>query len=322
MYSRIIGHGAYVPAKVWSNHDLAERMETTDAWIRERTGIGQRHIAAEGEYTSDLAVAAARQALERAGVSVAEVDGIVLATETPDVTMPSTAAIVQAKLGMQQGFAYDVHAACSGYVYAMATADSLLKNRLGKRLLVIGAETFSRVVDWEDRGTCILFGDGAGASLLEACDGKPETGASAVLASAMYADGQLKELLYTTGGVSSNQRAGVLLMQGKEVFRHAVGKMLEATEQVLQQAGCVWGDVDLLVPHQANARIIQSIGQKIHLPEHKLVMTVEQHANTSAASIPLALSVAEADGRLQKGMLVAMPALGAGLTWGACLVRW
>lgn len=323
MVSQLRACGAYLPQRVVTNHELAERVDTSDTWIRERTGIIQRHIAAEGEYTSDLATHAARAALEKAGLSVDQVGLIIVATGTPDDTVPSTATRVQQKLAATHAVAFDIAAACSGFVYGLHLADALLRTGTAEHALVIGAETYSRIVDWTDRGTCVLFGDGAGAVVLSRISvAAGEANPRGLLASHIRSDGALYDILGTTGGISRTQTAGVLTMKGQEVFRHAVAKMAEISEEVLTKAGLPASAVDWVVPHQANQRILDATAQKLGISAEKLVMTMDRHANTSAASIPLALSVAESGGRLKPGNIVLMPALGAGLTWGACIIRW
>jgi 3-oxoacyl-[acyl-carrier-protein] synthase-3 len=311
--------GGYLPAQVMTNDDLSKIVDTSDEWIQQRTGIKQRHIAAEGENTSDLAAAAGRKALENAGIDIAEIDLIIVATTTPDMTFPATAAIVQQKLGMHHGLAFDIQAVCSGFVYAIGTADSMLKNGLARRALVIGAETASRLLDWTDRTTCVLFGDGAGAVVVEL--GKPgeERG---VLATALRSDGQHWNKLYTDGGPSSTKSMGHIRMEGREVFKHAVGMITDVVYKVLDDTGHTIADLDWFVPHQANRRIIDGAGQKLGLPPEKVVVTVDRHANTSAASVPLALAAAVADGRIKRGDLVMIEAMGGGFTWGASLIRW
>lgn len=320
--SIIRGIGGYLPEKVLTNDELAKMVDTSDEWIVQRVGIKQRHIAAAGEMTSDLAVAAARKAMEHAGVTPDDIDLIIVATTTPDYTFPAAAAMVQMKLGIHHGCAFDVQAVCSGFVYAMATADSYLKNGLGTRALVIGAETFSRLLDWTDRSTCVLFGDGAGAAVVERvelAEGEPERG---VLSTALRSDGHLWDKLYVDGGPSSTGTTGHVRMEGREVFRHAVGKITDVVYSALEQAGHSVDDLDWFVPHQANKRIIDGAGQKLGLPPEKVVTTVDLHANTSAASVPLALSTAVADGRIKQGDLVMLEAMGGGFTWGATLIRW
>ncbi len=311
--------GAYLPARVLTNEELSKTVDTSDEWIVQRTGIRQRHIAADDENTSDLAAAAARQAMQNAGITIDDIDLIVCATTTPDVTFPATAAIVQQKLGMHHGAAFDIQAVCSGFVYAVATADSYLKNGLGTRALVIGAETASRILDWNDRTTCVLFGDGAGAAVLELGESGEERG---VLATALRSDGHFWNKLYTDGGPSSTRSMGHVRMEGKEVFKHAVGMITDVVYKVLEDTGHTIDDLDWFVPHQANKRIIDGAGNKLGLPPEKVVVTVDQHANTSAASVPLALSTAIADGRIKRGDLVMIEAMGGGFTWGASLIRW
>ncbi len=312
--------GAYLPARVMTNDDLAKIVDTTDEWIQQRTGIKQRHIAAEGENTSDLAAAAGRKALENAGLTPDDIDLIIVATTTPDMTFPATAAVVQQKLGIHQGAAFDIQAVCSGFVYAVATADSYLKNGLGKRALVIGAETASRILDWNDRTTCVLFGDGAGAAVMEM--GKAGEAERGVLATALRSDGHHWNKLYTDGGPSSTKSVGHVRMEGKEVFKHAVGMITDVVYKVLEDTGHTIDDLDWFVPHQANKRIIDGAGAKLGLPPEKVVVTVDRHANTSAASVPLALNTAVADGRIKRGDLVMIEAMGGGFTWGASLIRW
>ncbi|MGE3714187.1 MAG: beta-ketoacyl-ACP synthase III [Alphaproteobacteria bacterium] len=315
MRSVMLGTGAYLPERVVTNHDLEKTIDTSDSWIRERTGITRRHVAAEGQNTSHLATNAANDALRNTGIDPTTLDLLIVATSTPDDTMPATAVKVQHAIGMTGGAAFDINAACSGFVYATTLADASIRSGQGKRVMVIGAETYSRILDWEDRTTCILFGDGAAAVIYE---GQENTDRG-VLHSFMRSDGQYVGLLGTTGGVASTQQAGKLFMAGKEVFRHAVPKMSAAVEEALQQAGLTVADIDWLVPHQANLRIMSSVAQKLGVGEGKVVSTVPIHANTSGASIPLALHVARTDGRLKNRQIVACPALGAGFTWGACL---
>jgi 3-oxoacyl-[acyl-carrier-protein] synthase-3 len=311
--------GAYLPARVLTNDELAKTVDTSDEWIQQRTGIKQRHIAAEGENTSDLAAAAGRRALENAGLTPDDIDLIIVATTTPDMTFPATAAVVQQKLGMHHGAAFDIQAVCSGFVYAVATADSYLKNNLAKRVLVIGAETASRILDWNDRATCVLFGDGAGAAVMELGKGDQERG---VLATALRSDGHHWNKLYTDGGVSSTQSMGHIRMEGREVFKHAVGMITDVVHDVFEKTGYGVDDLDWFVPHQANKRIIDGAGQKLGVPPEKVIVTVDRHANTSAASVPLALNTAVADGRIKRGDLVMIEAMGGGFTWGASLIRW
>jgi 3-oxoacyl-[acyl-carrier-protein] synthase-3 len=319
--SEIVGCGGYLPEKIVTNAELAERLETSDEWIRQRTGIRQRHVAAVGELTSDLATSAARRALKSAGMTGNDLDLIVLATATPDHTFPATATKVQAQLGMTRGAAFDVQAVCTGFIYALATADALVRAGQARTALVIGAETFSRILDWQDRGTCVLFGDGAGAVVLQAAEGR-EKGTRGILSSHLHSDGSHYELLYVDGGPSTTGTSGFLRMEGREVFRHAVQRLAEVVDEALAANGLKDSDIDWLVPHQANRRIIDSMGRKLGLPSEKVVVTIDRHANTSAASVPLALAEAVADGRVQRGHLVLLEAMGGGLTWGASLVRW
>ncbi len=318
-HSIIRSVGAYLPAHVMTNDDLAKKVDTSDEWIVQRTGIRQRHIAAEGENTSDLATAAGRKALENAGLTPDDIDLIVVATTTPDMTFPATAAVVQQKLGMHHGAAFDIQAVCSGFVYAVGTADSYLKNGLAKRALVIGAETASRLLDWDDRTTCVLFGDGAGAVVMELGKAGEDRG---VLATSLRSDGHHWNKLYTDGGPSSTKSMGHIRMEGKEVFKHAVGMITDVVYKVLEDTGHTIDDLDWFVPHQANKRIIDGAGVKLGLPPEKVVVTVDRHANTSAASVPLALNTAVADGRIKRGDLVMIEAMGGGFTWGASLIRW
>lgn len=318
----ITGWGGYLPETVVTNDDLALRIDTNDAWIRERTGIGQRHIAAEGQLTSDLAARAAEKALARAGLKPDDIDLIIVATSTPDDTLPATAVKVQHKLGMTRGAAYDINAVCSGFLYGLANADAFIRTGMMRNILLIGAETYSRILDWNDRGTCILFGDGAGAVVLQAQEGTGAATDRGVLHSIIRSDGQYAPLLGSSGGVSSTQNAGFIFMQGKDIYRHAVSKMPEAVEQTLEAVGLEVDDLQWLVPHQANMRILQAAAKRLNLPEERVILTVDKHANTSAASIPLALSLAADEGRFTSGDLIATPALGAGLTWGSSLIRW
>ena len=315
--SKVVGCGAYLPERVVTNDDLASRLDTSDKWIRQRTGIAQRHIAAEGELTSDLATRAAEAALAQAGFSARDLDLIVLATSTPDLTFPATATRVQANLGMHRGAAFDLQAVCSGFVFALAVADNFLRSGQAQSALVIGAETFSRILDWEDRGTCVLFGDGAGAVLVQAAEGE-----RGVLSTHIYSDGRQYKLLYVDGGPSSTGTVGRLRMHGREVFRHAVVNLAAAIDAALAASCLTPADIDWLVPHQANQRIIASMAERLNLPPEKVVTTIERHANTSAASIPLALAEAEADGRIKSGHLVLVEAMGGGFTWGSGLIRW
>ncbi len=316
--SVITATGSYLPERIMTNDDVGKLVETNDAWIRERTGITQRHIVVAGELTSHMAVKAAQRALESINYHAGKIDGIVVATSTPDSTMPSTAAKVQQALGITKGPALDVAAACTGFVYAMSVAHGWIQTGLATKILVIGAESMSRIVDWTDRSTCILFGDGAGAVIVEAME-KTMRGVKAI---SLEAQGEFGPLLQTDGGISSTQTAGHLHMEGQEVFRHGVEKMSSITLSTLEKANLVIADVDWLVPHQANARMIRMIARTLRVPEGRCVVTVPLHANTSAASIPLALDVANRDGRLKNEQIIAMPALGAGLTWGCALVSW
>ena len=320
--SVVRGNGAALPRRIMKNADFEGMVETSDEWIAQRTGIRQRHIAAAGETTSDLATAAAKAALAHAGIGADAVDLIVLATSTPDHTFPSTATQVQARLGMSRGAAFDIQAVCSGFVYALAVADNFVKVGQARTALVIGAETFSRILDWNDRGTCVLFGDGAGAVVLQAGEGKGNAADRGVLTTHLYSDGQYYKLLYVDGGPPATQSTGHLRMEGREVFRHAVVKMGEAVDAAIGAMGISSRDLDWLVPHQANRRIIDSMGQRLHLPAEKVIVTVDRHANTSAASIPLALDDAVRDGRIRPGHLVLLEAMGGGFTWGSALVRW
>ncbi|MGO4168459.1 beta-ketoacyl-ACP synthase III [Novosphingobium sp. YAF33] len=318
--SVLVGTGSALPRRAVSNAELAERVDTSDEWIVERTGISNRHIAAPDETTSSLATDAARKAIEAAGFEASSIDLIVLATATPDQTFPATATIVQNNLGCRGGIAFDVAAVCSGFLYAVGVADSMLRTGMAKRALVIGSETFSRILDWEDRTTCVLFGDGAGAIVLEAQE-QGEEGSRGILATRLHADGAHNELLYVDGGPSTTGTVGKLRMKGREVFRHAVVNLAEVLREVLEETGHSPSDIDWLVPHQANARILDATARKLNLPAEKVVMTVGQHANTSAASVPLALDQAVRDGRIVQGDLVVLEAMGGGFTWGASVVR-
>ncbi|MEM1346032.1 MAG: beta-ketoacyl-ACP synthase III [Pseudomonadota bacterium] len=317
-----LGCGHYLPAQVLTNDELSQRLDTSDAWIHSRTGIRQRHIAAESETTSDLATKAAEAALAHAGIDAASLDGLVLATATPDQTFPSTATRVQHRIGMTGGFAFDVGAACAGFVYALATANALIVSGQARRVLVIGAETFSRILDWNDRATCVLFGDGAGALILEATRGNGDASDRGILATCLHSDGAHNRILHTDGGPSTTKTGGVVRMEGKEVFRHAVVKLAEVAEEAMAKAGVTGAEIDWLVPHQANLRIIESTAKKAGVPMDKVVVSVHDHGNTSAASIPLALSTAVADGRIQAGQLLLMEGIGGGLAWGSALMRW
>lgn len=320
--SRIKGVGSYLPAKILTNDDLARMVDTNDAWIVERTGIRERRIAAKGELTSDLATAAAKAALAHAGMEAGALDLIVLATATPDQTFPATAATVQANLGMTRGAAFDLQAVCSGFLYALTTADSLIRTGQGSRALVIGAEVFSRILDWKDRSTCVLFGDGAGAFVLEVEEGMGTTADHGILGSKLHSDGRYRDKLYVDGGPSSTGVAGVVRMEGREVFRHAVTNISQVISETLAEHGIAAKDINWFVPHQANRRILEGTAKKLGLREETIVMTLDKHGNTSAASIPLAFDVAVKDGRIQRGDLVLMEAMGGGFTWGATLVRY
>lgn len=318
----LIGTGAYLPERVVSNDELSKTVDTSDSWIQDRTGIRQRHIAAEGELTSDLAVAAASQALARAEIDAADLDLILVATTTPDHTFPATATAVQRKLGADKAAAFDLQAVCSGFVYALAVADNFIKVGQASNVLVIGAETFSRLLDWSDRGTCVLFGDGAGAVVLHAEEGSGTVLDRGVLSTHIGSDGRHYDALYVDGGPSSTGTTGHVRMNGREVFRHAVSALVGATETVLKDANLTTADIDWLVPHQANARILQAVAQRLELDAARVLITVDHHANTSAASIPLALAEADAAGRFVRDQLLVMNAMGGGFSWGAALIRW
>ena len=320
--ARVIGTGAYLPERVVSNDELARTVDTSDAWIVERTGIRQRHIAAEGELTSDLATAAARVALARAGLRPESLDLILVATSTPDHTFPACAAAVQRKLGAARAAAFDLQAVCSGFIYALAVADKFLVTGQAKTALVVGSETFSRLLDWHDRTTCVLFGDGAGAVVLRAEEGTGTAFDRGVLATHLGSDGRHYYDLYVDGGPSSTGTTGHLRMNGREVFRHAVQTLTAASQRVLEAAGLTVDDVDWLVPHQANLRILDAVAKRLGIGAERVLITVDRHANTSAASIPLALAEAAAAGRLQADQLLVMNAMGGGFTWGSALVRW
>ncbi|MBS1096097.1 ketoacyl-ACP synthase III [Gluconobacter sphaericus] len=316
---RLTGVGGYLPREVVTNDDLARKfgIETSDEWIKTRTGIGQRHIASDDETTSSMAAEAARQALEYAGVDASQVDAVLVATATPDQVFPAVAVQVQARLGMTVGFGFDISAACSGFVYALATATALMQSGQAKKVLVIGSEVFSRLLDWTDRSTCVLFGDGAGAVLLETGVGEGE----GVLSTHLHSDGRTGDILYVDGAAGCPSTSQHLRMQGREVFRHAVVKLSQAVDEALEVNGLTGQDIQWMVPHQANLRIIDGMAKKLALPADRVVVTVDRHANTSAASIPLALNEAVRDGRVRKGDLVLMEALGGGLTWGSALIR-
>ncbi len=330
--SEIVGCGSYLPERVLTNEELSKTVDTTDEWIRARTGIEQRHIAADGELTSDLAVEAAVRALEHADIDPKGVDLVICATATPDNTFPSTGTKVQHRLGMSNGAAFDIQAVCSGFVYGLAVADNFIKCGQAETVVLIGAETFSRILDWNDRGTCVLFGDGAGAVVLRAMDesempadggnGRGHNSGRGVLSTHLHSDGEHYDLLYVDGGPSTTQQVGHLRMNGREVFRHAVTNLAAVVDEALDANDLTRADLDWLVPHQANKRIIDSTAKKLGMNTEQVVLTVEKHANTSAASIPLALDEAVKDGRIQRGDLVLLEAMGGGLTWGAGLVRW
>ena len=319
--SLIAGCGSYLPERIVTNDELAKRVDTSDEWIAERTGIRQRHVAAEGEFTSHLATRAAERALAAANLPISDLDLIVLATATPDETFPATATRVQQALGMTRGAAFDVGAVCSGFIYAMAVADNFLKCGQAKTALVIGAETFSRILDWTDRSTCVLFGDGAGAVVLRAGEGAGDSTDRGILTTKIHSDGRHHDLLFANGGPSTTQTAGVVKMEGRKVFKHAIEKLTEVVGESLAEVGLPASAIDWLVPHQANRRIIDGAAQKLALPPERVVITVDRHANTSAASVPLALAEAVGDGRIRPGHLVLMEAMGSGFTWGAALAR-
>ena len=318
--SRILAAGGYLPSDLVSNEALAQRykLDTSDEWIVERSGIRQRHIAAPGETTSSMGAAAAREAMARAGVLPAEVDAVIVATATPDSSFPATAVRIQAQLGIAQGFAFDILAACTGFVYALSVADSMIRSGAARCALVIGAEAYSRILDWTDRSSCVLFGDGAGAVVLRAETG----GENGILSTHLHADGRLADILHVEGGAGSTGGTGLLRMAGREVFKHAVTKLAAVVDEALEANGLARHDISWLVPHQANIRIIDAMGKKLGLPPERVVVTVDRHANTSAASIPLALADAESAGKFQRGDVVLMEAIGGGLTWGSALARW
>ena len=320
--SVVAGCGSYLPERVVTNADLAKFVDTTDEWIVSRSGIHQRHLAAEGELTSDLGFAAAQAALDNAGLTVDDIDLIVMATTTPDDTFPATATKIQMKLGMHHGAAFDIQAVCSGFVYAMSVADNFIKTGQSKGALVIGAETFSRLLDWEDRTTCVLFGDGAGAVVLKPEEGTGELSDRGMLTAHLHSDGRYRDKLYVDGGPSSTQTVGHVRMIGKDVFRHAVVNIADVITEALDATGYTIDDIDWFVPHQANRRILEGTAKRIGLPLEKVVMTVGQHGNTSAASVPLALDTALKDGRIKSGDLVLLEAMGGGFTWASALLRW
>ncbi|MDG4895465.1 ketoacyl-ACP synthase III [Mesorhizobium sp. WSM4976] len=320
--SVVRGNGAALPRRIMKNADFEGMVETSDEWIVQRTGIRQRHVAADDETTASLGEAAARAALDSAGMTPADIDLIILATSTPNNTFPATAVEIQNRLGMHHGFAFDMQAVCSGFVYAVATADLYIRGGLARRVLVIGSETFSRILDWNDRSTCVLFGDGAGALVLEAQEGAGAITDRGVLAASLRSDGAHKDKLFVDGGASTTGTVGHLRMEGREVFKHAVGMITDVIEATFGEAGITAQDLDWFVPHQANKRIIDASARKLGIAEEKVVVTVDLHGNTSAASVPLALSVAVADGRIKRGDLVLLEAMGGGFTWGAVLLRW
>ncbi|MDW5317792.1 beta-ketoacyl-ACP synthase III [Rhizobium sp. PL01] len=320
--SVVRGFGASLPQRVMTNREMEDKVDTTDEWIVQRTGIRQRYIAGEGETTASLGEGAARAALANAGLTPADIDVIIVATSTPDNTFPATAVNIQNRLGMHHGAAFDLQAVCSGFIFAVTTADAYIRGGLAKRVLVIGAETFSRILDWNDRTTCVLFGDGAGALILEAQEGSGTTADRGVLTAQLRSDGAHKEKLYVDGGPSTTGTVGHLRMEGREVFKHAVGMITDVIEAAFEATGTTADDLDWLVPHQANRRIIDGSAKKLGIPLEKVVVTVDLHGNTSAASIPLALNVAASDGRIKKGDLVLLEAMGGGFTWGSVLLRW
>jgi len=319
--SHILGCGAFLPKTVLTNHDLAKRVDTSDEWIRARTGIVERHIVAPGEKTSDLALEAAQSALAHAGVGADELDLVVCATTTPDETFPSTATTIQARLGMTRGAAFDVQAVCSGFIFGLSVADNFIRAGQAKTVLLVGAESMTRLLDWNDRTTCVLFGDGAGAVVLRAGEGSGNADRG-VINTKLFSDGRLHDLLYVDGGPSATQTTGHLRMQGKEVFRHAVTNIAAAITASLEEAQLEIGDVDWFVPHQANQRILDGTARRLGIDHEKVISTVAMHGNTSAASVPLALATAVEDGRIKRGDLVLMEAMGGGITWGSALVRW
>ncbi|WP_371126344.1 beta-ketoacyl-ACP synthase III [Bosea sp. (in: a-proteobacteria)] len=320
--SQIAGCGSYLPARIVTNAELAQRVDTTDEWIVQRTGIRQRHVAAQDETTSVIGLKAAQAALADAGMQASEIDMIIVATATPDHTFPATATQIQAALGIEGGVAFDLQAVCSGFVFALATADKFLSTGAARTALVIGAETFSRILDWEDRTTCVLFGDGAGAVVLKAAPGEGTLADRGVLATHIRSDGRYKDKLYVDGGPGSSRTVGFLRMEGKEVFRHAVQNLAETVRHTFAETGLSGADIDWFVPHQANRRIIDATADKLGIGHERVVITVDRHGNTSAASIPLALAEAHRDGRIKRGQLVLIEAMGGGFTWGSALIRW
>ncbi len=317
----VVGYGHYLPERIVENAEFESSLDTTDEWIRTRSGIERRHFAAEGQHTSDLAAEAAKAALAQAGLTAGDIDAIVVATSTPDLTFPSVATMVQQKIGMERGFGFDVQAVCAGFVFALTTANGLILSGQAERVLVIGAETFSRIMDWTDRGTCVLFGDGAGALILEAQECTGTTADRGILSADLNSDGRYKDMLFVDGGVSSTGTSGKLRMKGNALFRQAVEKLASTADAALHKAGLTHSDVDWIVPHQANIRIIQGTAKKLGVPMEHVVLTVQDHGNTSAASIPLALSVGAATGKIKTGDLVLTEAIGGGLAWGAVAIR-
>ena len=317
-----VGVGHYLPKRIISNSYFEKFLDTTDAWIRARSGIETRHFAEDNELTSDLGFIAAKNALKDASLEASDIDAIIVATSTPDLTFPSTATKIQHKLGMTTGFAFDIQAVCAGFVFALANANALIVSQQAKRVIVIGAETFSRIMNWEDRSTCVLFGDGAGALILEAQEGNGDTHDRGIIATDLNSDGSLTDILYVDGGVSKNQRSGILVMEGKEVYKHAVTKLAQTAETVLSKAGINNNEIDWVIPHQANLRIIKSTTQKLGIDMSKVILTVQDHGNTSAASIPLAISVANKEKKLKIGDLLLTEAIGGGLAWGSIILRW
>lgn len=316
--SKISATGSFLPEKALTNEDLTKIVDTSDKWIVERTGIKKRHLAKDGELTSDIAYKAVAKLLENSSIKPEEIEMIILATTTPDLTFPATATTIQAKLNNKKAFAFDIQAVCSGFVYAMVTADNFIKSGQVKNALVIGADVLSRIVDWKDRNTCVLFGDGAGAVLLEATSNAEE----GIIASNLHSDGSLNDILKTSGGTSTTQNSGFIEMAGKEVFKHAVEKMVKSVLDSLEKANLKTSDIDLLIPHQANARILSAVASRLKLSKEKVVLTVADHANTSAASIPLALDYANQNGKIKKGDVLVLEALGGGLTWGSIVLKW
>jgi 3-oxoacyl-[acyl-carrier-protein] synthase-3 len=320
--SVILGCGGYLPANILTNHDLAKMVDTSDSWILERTGIKVRHIARDGETTSDLAFEAAKRALQDSRVHANEIDIVIVATTTPDETFPATATRVQARLDMLGGAAFDIQAVCSGFLYGLSIADNFIRGGQAKTVLVIGAETMSRILDWNDRGTCVLFGDGAGAVVVQAAEGQGTIADRGILNTKLFSDGRLHDLLYTDGGVSTTGTAGHLRMQGREVFKHAVSNIASAIEASTREAGVAIADIDWFVPHQANQRILDGTARRLNIRPERVISTIAEHGNTSAASVPLALAAAVGDGRIKRGDLVLMEAMGGGFTWAAALLRW